>query len=144
VCIFICEDTRAVHLDLLNSFTTEDFLQAFRRMVMVMARVIHSENQTTFHKAAKVFKASTQRMQLMKIDPNVVEDKLANQVQYKLEIYHGKSQSSWRSLGESLPTTQKATQEDVGKSFPQLHRNDDCPDRHRSNYQLPSSDLCRR
>ena len=32
-----------------------------------------------FHKAAKVFKMSTQRMQLMKIDPNVVEDKLANQ-----------------------------------------------------------------
>ena len=44
-----------------------------------MARVIHSDNQTTFHKAAKVFKAYTQRMQLMKIDPNVVEDKLTNQ-----------------------------------------------------------------
>ena len=47
--------------------TTEDFLQAFRRMAnrRGMARVIHSDNQTTFHKAAKVFKASTQRMQLM-------------------------------------------------------------------------------
>lgn len=44
-----------------------------------MAKVIHSDNQTTFHKAAKVFKASTQRMRLMKIDPTVVEDKLANQ-----------------------------------------------------------------
>jgi len=78
VCIFICEDTRAVHLELLNSMTTEDFLLAFRRMVNTrgMARVIHSDNQTTFHKAAKVFKASTQRMQLMKIDPNV---ELANQ-----------------------------------------------------------------
>ena len=41
--------------------------------------MIYSDNQTTFHKAAKVFKASTQRKQLMKIDPNVVEDKLANQ-----------------------------------------------------------------
>jgi len=81
VCIFICEDTCAVHLELLNSMTTEDFLQAFRRMVnrRGMARVIHSDNQTTFHKAAKVFKASMQRMQLMKIDLNVVEDKLANQ-----------------------------------------------------------------
>ena len=29
VCIFICEDSRAVHLELLNSITTEDFLQAF-------------------------------------------------------------------------------------------------------------------
>ena len=44
-----------------------------------MAKVIHSDNQTTFHKAAKVFKASTPRMRLMKIDPPVVEDKLANQ-----------------------------------------------------------------
>ena len=29
VCIFICEDTRTVHLELLNIMTTEDFLQAF-------------------------------------------------------------------------------------------------------------------
>jgi len=82
VCIFICEDTRAVHLELLNSMTTEDFLQAFRRMAnrRGMAKVIHSDNQTTFHKAAKVFKASGQRMnKLTNIDPNIVEDKLANQ-----------------------------------------------------------------
>ena len=81
VCIFISEDTHAVHLELLNSMTTDDFLQAFRCMAnrCGMAKVIHSDNQTTFHKAAKVFKAPTQRMQLMKIDPMVVEDKLANQ-----------------------------------------------------------------
>lgn len=71
MCIFIKEDTRAVHLELLNS------MPAFRHMAnrRGIARVIHSDNQTTFHKAAKVFKASTQRMQLMKIDPNVVENK---------------------------------------------------------------------
>ena len=81
VCIFICEDSRAVHLELLISMTTEDFLQAFRRMAnrRGMAEVIHSDNQTTFHKAAKVFKASTQRMKLAKIDPSVVENKLADQ-----------------------------------------------------------------
>ncbi|XP_020609695.1 uncharacterized protein LOC110048244 [Orbicella faveolata] len=81
VCIFTSEDTRAVHLELLNSMTTEYFLQAFRPKSnrRKMAKVIHSDNQTTFHKAAKVFKASTQRMRMMKIDPTVVEDKLANQ-----------------------------------------------------------------
>ncbi|XP_015772515.1 PREDICTED: uncharacterized protein LOC107350789 [Acropora digitifera] len=81
VCIFICEDSRAVHLELLNSMTTEDFLQAFRRMAnrRGLTEVIHSDNQTTFHKAAKVFKASTQRMKLAKIDPSVVENKLADQ-----------------------------------------------------------------
>ena len=81
VSIFICEDSRAVHLELLNSMTTEDFLQAFRCMAnrRGMVEVIHSDNQTTFHKATKVFKASTQRMKLAKIDPSVVEDKLADQ-----------------------------------------------------------------
>ena len=61
--------------------TTEDFLQAFRRMAnrRGMAKVVHSDNQTTFHKAAKVFKASTQRIKLTKIDENVVEEKLASQ-----------------------------------------------------------------
>ena len=29
VCIFICQDTRAVHLELLNSMTTEDFCKPF-------------------------------------------------------------------------------------------------------------------
>ena len=29
VCIVICEDSRAVHLELLNSMTTEDLLEAF-------------------------------------------------------------------------------------------------------------------
>ena len=81
MCIFICKDTHAVHLELLNSMKTEHFLQAFCRMPYGrgMAKVIHSDNQTTFHKVAKVFKASTQRMHLMKIDPTVVGDKLANQ-----------------------------------------------------------------
>ncbi|XP_074610998.1 uncharacterized protein LOC141865564 [Acropora palmata] len=81
VCIFISEDTRAVHLESLNSMTTEDFLQAFRRMAKRrgILKVIHSDKQTTFHKAAKVFKASTQTMRLMKIDQAIFEDKLANQ-----------------------------------------------------------------
>ena len=40
---------------------------------------IHSDYQTTFHKAAKVFKAPTLRMQLVKVDPTVVKDILVNQ-----------------------------------------------------------------
>ena len=73
VCIFICEDSRAVHLELLNSMTTQDFLQALRCMAnrRGMVEVIHSDNQTTFHNATKVFKASTQRMKLAKIDPTL-------------------------------------------------------------------------
>ena len=54
MCIFMGEDFGAVHLELLNSMTTEDFLQAFRRFAYRrgMGKVIHSDNQNTFHKAA--------------------------------------------------------------------------------------------
>ena len=44
VCIFVCEDTHAVHLELLNSMTTEDFRRMANRRGM--GRVIHSDNQT--------------------------------------------------------------------------------------------------
>ena len=45
-----------------------------------MAKVIHSDNQTTFQKAAKVFKRSSQRInKLMRIVPKAVEDKLPNE-----------------------------------------------------------------
>ena len=81
ICIFVCEDSRAVHLELTNNMTTEAFLQAFRRMAnrRGMPKVIHSDNQTTFHKAAKVFKISKQKSTLSKIDPKEVERKLANE-----------------------------------------------------------------
>ena len=77
---------------LLNSMTTEDFLQAFCCMAnrRGIVKVSHSDNQTTFHKAAKVFKAKTKRMQLMKIDPTVIDDKLANQgVSWKFIMERG-------------------------------------------------------
>ena len=76
VCIFICEDTRAVHFELTLNMTTEEFLQAFRRMAnrRGLPRVIHSDNQTTFHKANRVFKASQQRLKLAHIDPKVAEE----------------------------------------------------------------------
>ena len=56
LCIFICEDTRAVHLELLNSTKTKDFLQAFRHIAnrRRIAKVIRSKNQTTFHKSRGV------------------------------------------------------------------------------------------
>ena len=55
VYIFICEDTHAVHLELLISMTTEDFLQAFHCMANQhgMVKLIHSDHQTTFHKSSK-------------------------------------------------------------------------------------------
>ena len=120
MCIFICEDTRAVHLELLNSMTTEDFLQAFRRMAnrRGMAKVIHSDNQTTFHKAAKVFKASSQRMRLMKIDPTVVEDKLANQsVSWKFITERASQVTGRESADNSKEPLKEPLRKVLGKAF---------------------------
>ena len=54
VCIFVWEDRRAVHLELTKNMTTDEFLQAYRRMVnrRGMSSTIHLDNQTSFHKAA--------------------------------------------------------------------------------------------
>ena len=48
VCIFVCEDTRAIHLELRDNITTDEFLQAYRRMVnrRGMSSTIHSDNQS--------------------------------------------------------------------------------------------------
>ena len=121
VCIFICKDTHAVHLELLISMTTKDFLQVFHCMANRhgMVKVIHSDNRNTFHKATKVLKASTQRLRLMKIDPTVVEDKLANQgVSWKF-ISEGVSHCAghWERVCWQF---KKTTQEGVGKSFSKL------------------------
>ena len=103
LCIFICKDTRTVHLELLNSMTTEDLLQAFLSMAnrRGMAKVIHSDSQNTFNKAEKVFKASTLRMPLMKIDTADVEDKLANQSVSWIFITERASHRGGRGTGPS-------------------------------------------
>ena len=80
ICIFVCEDTRAVHLELTNNMSTEEFLQAYKRMVSRrgVPKVIRSDNQTTFHKAARVFKISKQKSKLANINPKEVANRLAN------------------------------------------------------------------
>ena len=100
--------------------TTEDFLQAFRRMAnrRGMEKVIHSDNQTTFHKATRVFKASTQRMRLMKIDPTVVEDKLANQsVSWKFITERASQVTGRESADNSKEPLKEPLRKVLGKAF---------------------------
>lgn len=80
MCIFVCEDTRAVDFELKNDMTTEEFLQTFRHMVnrRGMSSTIHSDNQTTFHKVSRVFQASQLKL-MWKIATTVVQEKLANE-----------------------------------------------------------------
>ena len=123
--------------------TTDEFLQAFRRMAnrRGMANVIHSHNQTTFHKAAKVFKTSSQRMKLTKIDPDVVEDKLANQgVSWKFITVRASHRGGhWERVCRQLKEPLRKV-----LSFTQLHRDGDGLNRHRSNDQFTPPDVHRR
>lgn len=59
VAVFVCMATRAVHLELVSSLTTEAFLAAFARFTNRRGRVesITSDNGTTFEGAANEFDA---------------------------------------------------------------------------------------
>ena len=55
ICLFTCAVTRAIHLELVSSLTTEDFLMALRRFFSRrrVSSIIYSDNGKTFKKAAK-------------------------------------------------------------------------------------------
>lgn len=56
-------------------------MQAFHRMAnrQGLPHTIRSDNQTTFHKAAKVFNVSQQKLKLTRIDSKIIQDRLANE-----------------------------------------------------------------
>ena len=58
VCIFTCASTRMVHFELTNDMTTEEFLQAFKRIYnrRGLCNTMWSDNQSTFKKANKDLK----------------------------------------------------------------------------------------
>ena len=56
ICLITCATTRAVHLELVCSLTTDDFLLAFRRFIAQrgLCRIVYSDNAKTFQKAETV------------------------------------------------------------------------------------------
>lgn len=50
VCVFVCMTTKALHLELVTSLTSEAFLAVFKRFVARRGRPLHlfSDNGTTF------------------------------------------------------------------------------------------------
>ena len=56
ICVFCCQSSRAVHLELLNDKTTEEFLLAIKRMAnrRSMPLILHS------HKAVELIKGKNQ------------------------------------------------------------------------------------
>ena len=86
VCIFTCASTRMVHFELTNDMTTDEFLQAFKRMYnrRGLCNTMWSDNQSTFKRANKdlqwiveTSKTKTEKI-WKKIDAQKVETDLAN------------------------------------------------------------------
>jgi len=55
ICLFTCAATRAVHLEVVTSLSTESFLQAFRRFTSrkSLPKIMISDNATTFIAASR-------------------------------------------------------------------------------------------
>ena len=56
IVLFVCGTTRAVHLDVVTSLSTEDFLLAFRRFAVKNGQPhqLRSDNARTFRTASEV------------------------------------------------------------------------------------------
>jgi len=56
ICLITCAATRAIHLEIVCSLTTDDFLLAFRRFIAQrgLCRIVYSDNAKTFQKADTV------------------------------------------------------------------------------------------
>jgi hypothetical protein len=116
VCIFSCATTRMVHFELTNDMTTDEFLQAFRRMYnrRGLCNTLWSDNQTTFKKASKnitwLFEASQQKLKSVwkKIDPLRLQREMASQgIRWKFITERSPHRGGWwericRSLKEPL------------------------------------------
>ena len=72
ICLFICANMRAVHLEVVSDLTEESFLQAFRRFVSrrSLPATMISDNASTFLSAASEIE------QLM--NSTMVQDTLRN------------------------------------------------------------------
>lgn len=62
ICLFICMSTRAVHIEVVSSLTTEGFIQAFKRMTARRGHCLEiwSDNATNFVGASRELKSLLQ------------------------------------------------------------------------------------
>ena len=116
VFIFTCASTRMVHFELTNDMTTDEFLQAFKRMYnrRGLCNTMWSDNQSTFKRANKdlqwiveTSKTKTEKI-WKKIDTQRVETDLANRgIKWKFITERSPHRGGWwegicRSLREPL------------------------------------------
>ena len=72
-CLFTCLATRAIHIEIAHSMTTDSFLGALQRFISRRGKpdVLHSDNGTNFTSANKELKQSLQALEQLKIYDNL-------------------------------------------------------------------------
>ena len=83
ICLFTCASSRLTHLELTDSLNTDDFLQAFRRMInrRGLCQSLQSDNAKTFKAADRTLQqllASSKIRRMRHIDQNRVARELAS------------------------------------------------------------------
>ena len=81
ICLFTCESTRAIHIELTPSLTTQAFIQCLRRFVARRGfpELIISNN-------AKTFKAAATQLRRIFIDPDIMSFLLKRKIQWKFNL----------------------------------------------------------
>nr|CAH7736537.1 unnamed protein product [Callosobruchus chinensis] len=85
VCVFVCGSTRAIHLELTVSLSTDHFLNCLKRFISRrgLCSVIYSDNGTNFVGANNVLKETYERIRQFASDPLLQEYFSANQIHWK-------------------------------------------------------------
>ena len=86
VCVFTCASSHMVHLELTNSLTTDEFLQAFSHMTSRrgLCHTVWSDNAKTFKAASNEIKKSYSKRETQSqsmwdtLDQNCIESELAS------------------------------------------------------------------
>lgn len=97
ICLFLCFNTKAVHLELVSSLTTEAFLESLRRFIARRGQpnTIYTDNGTNFVGAYK----ELQRLQTLAKDPQIAKSLMNEDKTIILALYSTKSTALWRSMG---------------------------------------------
>lgn len=82
ISVFVCLSTRAIHLELVNAYTTDAFLAAFKRFCSRrgLPSLVVSDNGTNFHGASR---SLTQDFKKVLADPRISATLAEDQVEWK-------------------------------------------------------------
>ena len=111
ICLFTCQITRAIHLELVTDLSIESFLQAFRRFASrrrgLPALLLTDD--------AKTFKSASKKVHRI-LRSAEVQRALANKLRCSVGVYYRKGPMAWRLLGRYGKERQTVFEENSGKN----------------------------